>query len=107
MATSKSPRKRRAAARDVRYNVDESEESDIEFDEKIANQDSSDYIPSKSADSTEEASTVIEEIEIDEENSSLEELEPVTPPSSRRGQKAVRNVLTSSSVSAKICLLIL
>ena len=84
VAPARSPKKRRAAARNISYNVNESDESDItEVPEKNVKHESSDYIPSKSADSTEE--TGVEEIEVDE-GSSVQEEEPVTPPNFRKGK---------------------
>ena len=71
----RSPRKRRAAARNITYNMDESDESDIQFlgEEKNKKEDSSDYIPPKSTESSEYPSSSIQEIDENEESLSTKD----------------------------------
>ena len=63
----RSPRKTRKAATKIKYNFDDSEDSDVEFVEATnRNDDSSDYVPPISAESTEEPGSSLQEIDDDE-----------------------------------------
>ena len=94
----RSLRKRRATARSITYNMDESEESDIQIlgEDKNKKEDSSDYVPPKSADSSEDPSSSIQEIDENKESPPTEE-SPVaqerpslTPRRSGKNSKLVR-----------------